>query len=82
MYKKINLKDKSGNIVNVVMKTLSNKYVENIMRLQEDIFNLLEDKSFFAKTEKYEFEDIINKNGEILGVVTDVQQWHQTINLA
>lgn len=71
MYKIIEIKDKKGNLINAVIKTLSNKYIESIMNLQDEIINSLDDKSFFARTEKHEFEDIINTNGEILGVFTE-----------
>lgn len=71
MYKKIKIKDSYEKIIDVEMITLSNEYLNKIMELQDRIFNSLENKSFFAKTEKFEFEDIINKSGEVIGVVTE-----------
>ena len=71
MYKKIKIKDIYGKIIDVKIMTLSNEYLNKIIELQDIIFDSLENKSFFAKTEKFEFEDIINKSGEVVGVVSE-----------
>ena len=61
MCNKIKIKDIYDKIIDVNIITLSNDYLDKIMELQYIIFDSLENKSFFAKTEKFEFEDIINK---------------------
>ncbi|SCK03078.1 Acetyltransferase (GNAT) family [uncultured Clostridium sp.] len=71
MYKKIKIKDTYGKVIEVEIVTLSNEYLNKIIELQDRIFDSLENKSFFAKTEKFEFEDIINKSGEVIGVVSE-----------
>ena len=71
MCNKIKIKDIYDKIIDVNIITLSNDYLDKIMELQDIIFDSLENKSFFAKTEKFEFEDIINKSGKVIGIVTE-----------
>ena len=51
----LKLKNKSGNIINVKYKVLDLSYIDEIIKLQEDILNGLEDKQLYAPTEKEEF---------------------------
>lgn len=74
MYKKIKIKDIYGNDLEVEIKTLSLEYLDKIMELQDYIINKIENKKIFAKTERYEFENIINKDGEVIGVTTGKDQ--------
>lgn len=71
MKKNIEIKNSSGKNIKALIMTLSNEHIDKILKLQDDIFNMLEDKSLFAKTQKEEFEDMINKNGELIGIVTE-----------
>jgi len=64
----LNKKDKS--IVQAQLKLLDISYIDKIMKLQEDVYTRLENKEFFACSDKKEFETAINEKGIVLGCVS------------
>lgn len=69
MNKNLKLNRKDGQIVEVKLKKLDLKYIDKIMELQERILNGLENKELYAPTNKEEFIEYINRNGEIIGYI-------------
>ena len=71
MNKSIKIKHISGRIIDAKIRRLTNRDLDKILLLQDFIYESMVDKSLFAKTEKEEFENMINNNGEVIGVVTE-----------
>lgn len=71
MNKIIKLRDFKGNYQYGEIKTLSKDHIDKIMELQEVIIDNLENKNLFARTERNEFENMINGNGQVIGVTTE-----------
>ena len=67
----LKLKNKSGNIINVKYKVLDLSYIDEIIKLQEDILNGLEDKQLYAPTEKEEFINYLKNGAKIIGYVDE-----------
>ena len=68
--KKIRLNKKDGSIVEAEIKLLDLSYIDKIMVLQRNIYDGLEDKSFYACSDKEEFENTIKGKGKIIGCVS------------
>lgn len=71
MNKSIKIKHISGRIIDAKIRRLTNRDLDKILLLQDFIYESMVDKSLFAKTEKEEFENMINNKGEVIGVVTE-----------
>ncbi|MDV4150964.1 GNAT family N-acetyltransferase [Clostridium sp. AL.422] len=67
----LKLKNKSGNVVNVRYKVLDLSYIDEIIQLQENIMKGLEDKQWYAPTEREEFIKCINNGGKIIGYIDE-----------
>ena len=52
---KLKLKTKNQQTINAFFKELDISYLDKIMELQEEVYNGLEDKQLFAKTDKEDF---------------------------
>lgn len=68
--KKLILKRKDGNNVEVELKLLDLTYVDKIMEIQQKIYDGLENKDFYSCSDKEEFVETINGKGKILGCVS------------
>ncbi|MGL5379139.1 GNAT family N-acetyltransferase [Clostridium sp.] len=67
----IEVKRKNDVNEEIRLKVLDLTYIDEIMKLQEDIINGLEDKQLYASTEKEEFIEYINSYGKIIGYVNE-----------
>ena len=67
----LKLKNKSGNITKVKYKILDLSYIDEIIKLQEDIINGLEDKQLYAPTEKEEFINYLKNGAKIIGYIDE-----------
>lgn len=66
----IKIKNKYGNIIECYLKELDISYLDKIDKLQNEIVEGLEDKEWFATTEKEQYESYLrDKETIILGVV-------------
>ena len=68
--KKLILKRKDGNNVEVELKLLDLTYIDKIMEIQQKIYDGLENKDFYSCSDKEEFVETINGKGKILGYVS------------
>jgi ribosomal protein S18 acetylase RimI-like enzyme len=68
--KTMNLKKRDGSVVEAEIKILDLNYINEIMELQRNIYDGLENKSFFVCTDKEEFENTIKGKGNIIGCVS------------
>ena len=68
--KKINLNKSDGSIVEAEIKLLDLNYMGAIMDLQHNIYDGLENKSFYSCSDKEDFENAIKGKGEIIGCVS------------
>ena len=68
--KKINLNKRDGSIVEAEIKALDLTYMDAIMKLQHNIYDGLENKSFYACSDKEEFENTLKGKGKIIGCVS------------
>lgn len=66
----IEIKNKKGNKIKVVLKKLDLSYMEKIMNLQQEVVEGLENKEVYYSSTRKEFEKIIKEIGEIIGYVT------------
>lgn len=71
MERELKIKDQNKNEVNAKLITLSEKHIDKILKLQDEIIDNLEDKDIFAKTYKDEFVEIIRNSGEVIGITVD-----------
>lgn len=67
---KIILKRRYGKNVEAELKILDLSYIEKIMELQSSIYEKLENKDFYACSDKEEFISTINGKGKIIGCVS------------
>lgn len=67
---KIVLNKKDGSSVQAEFKILDINYIDEILELQNDIYEGLENKEFYACSSREEFEEIINSKGKIIGCVS------------
>ena len=70
MMKELTIKNKNGVLEQVILKTLNENYLDKIIDLQNKIYEYLDKKELFAKSEKSEFNDCLSNDGCILGLVT------------
>ena len=68
--KKIILNRKDGRQIEAQLKELDINYIDKIMDLQKIIYNDLEDKNYYACSEKDEFEETIKSNGKVIGCLS------------
>lgn len=68
--KTIVLNKKDGSSVQAELKILDLSYLDEIMKLQDNIYKGLEDKGFYFCSTREEFQETIDKNGKILGCVS------------
>lgn len=68
--KEMVLKRKDGCSIRVVIKKLDSSYIDEIMDLQNNIYEGLLNKDFYACSDKEEFENILINNGTILGCLS------------
>lgn len=68
--KTIVLNKKDGSSVQAELKILDSSYINEIMKLQENIYKGLENKDFYFCSTKEEFQETIDKKGRILGCVS------------
>lgn len=68
--KKIILKRKDGKNVEAELKILDLSYIDKIIELQNSIYERLENKDFYACSDKEEFISTINEKGKIIGYVS------------
>ncbi|MEG2354047.1 MAG: GNAT family N-acetyltransferase [Clostridium sp.] len=66
----IDLKRKDGKEIKAEFKILDIGYINEIMKLQDKVLGLLEDKNICAPTYDYEFRDYILNKGILIGCVT------------
>ena len=67
----LKVKNKSGIIVNATYKILDLSYIDEIMRLQDNIMEQLEDKQLYAPTEREEFISYLKNGGKIIGYIDE-----------
>lgn len=67
---KIILKRKDGKRVEAELKVLDLSYIDKIMELQSNIYEKLENKDFYACSDKEEFISTINGKGKIIGYIS------------
>lgn len=72
--KTIVLNKKDGNSVQAELKILDLSYIDEIMKLQNDIYEGLENKEFYFCSTREEFQETIDKKGKILGCVSEDNQ--------
>ena len=66
------IKDINNNCVQCNFKLLDESYIDKMVSIEEDIVNLLYDKTFYSKSTKDDFFNIINNyNSKIIGLVND-----------
>ena len=63
--KKLILKRKDGNNVEVELKLLDLTYVDKIMEIQHKIYDGLENKEFYSCSDKEEFVDTLNGTAQL-----------------
>ena len=68
--KKLILKKKDGNNIDVEFKLLDLTYIDKIMEIQQKIYDGLDNKDFYSCSDKEEFIETINGKGKILGCVS------------
>jgi len=67
---KLKLKTKNQQTINAFFKELDISYLDKIMELQEEVYNGLEDKQLFAKTDKEDFIKSFEK-GKVIGCLDE-----------
>ena len=67
----LKIKNKLGIIVNARYKILDLSYIDEIMRLQDNIMEQLEDKQLYAPTEREEFISYLKDGGKIIGYIDE-----------
>lgn len=68
--KTIVLNKKDGKSVQAELKILDLSYIDEIMKLQDDIYEGLENKEFYFCSTREEFQETIDEKGKILGCVS------------
>jgi ribosomal protein S18 acetylase RimI-like enzyme len=68
--KTIILNNKDGNSVQAELKVLDLNYLDEIMKLQDDIYQGLENKEFYSCSSRKEFQETIEEKGKVLGCVS------------
>ena len=68
--KQLILNKKDNNVVQVKLKLLDLSYIDKIMKLQNEIYEGLENREFFVRSSREEFETAIRENGTILGCLS------------
>lgn len=66
----IKLVDRYGNEIYGQFKRLDIKYIDKIIKLEEEIVQSLVDMNFYATTDRDEYIECIKRDAYILGVVT------------
>lgn len=64
------LSNKDNESVQAEFKVLDLDYLNQIMKLQEEIYDGLENKEFYSCSSIEEYEEIINGKGKILGCIS------------
>ncbi len=67
---KMILKRKDGRNIEAELKELDLSHINNIMKLQDEIYEGLINKYFYSCSKQEEFQDIINEKGKIIGLFT------------
>lgn len=67
---RIVLKRKDGKRVEAQLKVLDLSYIDKIMELQSNIYEKLENRDFYACSDKEEFISTINGKGKIIGYIS------------
>lgn len=65
------LRRNDDNYIKVHFKALESDYIDKIMELQESVYNGLEDKDLFVKSDKSSFLECIEGKGRIIGCLTE-----------
>lgn len=65
------LNKKDGKKVKSVIKLLDISYLDNILTLQQYIYDLIENKDFYFCSSREELEMILNGRGKILGCIIE-----------
>lgn len=71
MKKIITLNKKDGSKVKAVIKILDISYIDKILDLQQEIYDLLEQKEFYSCSNREDFEKNLNVRGKIIGCITE-----------
>ena len=66
----IEIKNKKGSKIKVILKKLDLSYMDKIMKLQQEVVEGLENKEVYYSSTRKEFGKIIKELGEIIGYVT------------
>ena len=69
--KELRLKRKDGKMVNAKFKLLDESYVDEILKLQDEIVKGLEVKEFYAETDREMFLNCIKNTGKVVGCITE-----------
>lgn len=64
------LNKKDGNRVEAELKLLDLSYLDEIMKLQSDIYEGMDNKEFYSCTTRDEFEETLKETGKIIGCIT------------
>lgn len=62
---------KTGLDVVLTLKKLDVSYIDQIMKLENLVYDALEDKSFYGHATKEEYLEVLKHNGTILGCLTN-----------
>ena len=69
MNKEIILNKKNETNVKAKIKYLDVSYIDKIIELEKNIYEMLENKEFYSCSSKEEYSNIISKYGKIIGYV-------------
>lgn len=68
--KTIILNNKDGHSVQAEFKLLDLSYLDEIIKLQDNIYESLENKEYYSCSSRKEFQETIDQKGKILGCIT------------
>lgn len=68
--RKILLKKKDGENIEAELKLLDLSYIDQIMEIQQNIYDGLDNKELYSCSDKEDFEKTINGKGKIIGCVS------------